>query len=109
MAGNAIGSLFIELGVNAGAFVEGLSKATYKAKQAAKEIGESISGIGKSLQGVLGHFGELGNVIGDVMGEAGETISKFSGQLAGMSGAAAGAAIGVTVLGAAVLDRKSVV
>lgn len=103
MAGNAIGSLFIELGVNAGAFVEGLSKATYKAKQAAKEIGESISGIGKSLQGVLGHFGELGNVIGDVMGEAGETISKFSGQLAGMSGAAAGAAIGVTVLGAAVL------
>lgn len=103
MSGNAIGSVFIELGVNAGAFVEGLSKATYKAKQAAKEIGEGFAGLGKNVQSLLGNFGEIGNVIGEVMGQAGETISKFSGQLAGMSGAAAGAAIGVAALGAVVV------
>ena len=39
---NDIGKLFVELGVNSAAFMEGMDKATYKSKQAAKEIGNSF-------------------------------------------------------------------
>src|SRR5208282_6908597 len=98
MAG--IGALMVELGVNAAAFVEGMDKATYKAKQAGREIGNAFKGVGESVQGILGNFGQLGSVIGETLGQAGSTIAKFSGELGSLGGAAGAAAIGVAAVAA---------
>jgi hypothetical protein len=94
-----IGSLLVELGVNSAAFMEGMDKATYKAKQSAKMIGDSFKGLGRDIGGILGQFGEMGGVIGDVMSQAGETIAKFSGQLGSVGGAAGIAAVGIAAIG----------
>lgn len=97
---NNIGSLLVELGVNTGAFVEGMDKATYKAKQAGKEIGEAFKGLGKDLSGLLGQFGEIGSVIGETLGSAGETIAKMATQFGSLGGAAGAAAIGISAVAA---------
>lgn len=98
-----IGSLAVELTVNAGKFVDGLNAASSKASKAAHEIGESFKGLGKDISGILGQFGEMGNVIGEGLSSAGETIAKFSGQLGGISGVAGIAALGVAAVGAAAI------
>lgn len=97
---NNIGTLLVELGVNTAAFVEGMDKATYKAKQAGKEIGEAFKGLGKDLGGLLGQFGEIGSVIGESLGQAGETIAKMAGQFGSLGGAAGAAAIGISAVAA---------
>ncbi|VVB52229.1 Uncharacterised protein [uncultured archaeon] len=96
-----IGTLLVELGVNMGGFIEGMDKATYKSKQAGKEIGEAFRGIGRDIGGILGQFGEVGTVVGEVLSQTGETISKVASQFGGLGGAAGAAAIGVAAVGAA--------
>ena len=44
-----IAGLTVELGINAGAFLDGIDKATYKSKQAAKDIAASFTGMGKDI------------------------------------------------------------
>lgn len=97
---NNIGTLLVELGVNTGAFVEGMDKATYKAKQAGKEIGDAFKGIGRDLGGLLSQFGEMGSVIGESLGQAGETLAKMASQFGSVGGAAGAAAIGVSAFAA---------
>jgi hypothetical protein len=96
-----IGTLLIELGVNMGAFVEGMDKATYKAKQAGKEIGDAFKGIGKDVGGLLSNFGDVGRVIGDTFSQTGETLAKVAGQFGSLGGAAGAAAIGLAATAAA--------
>lgn len=98
MAG--IGQLMVELGINAAAFTEGIDKATYKSKQAAKEIGEAFKGIGRDVGGLIGQFGEMGGVLGETLTQAGETIAKLAGQMGSIGGAAGAAAIGISAIGA---------
>lgn len=100
MSENNVGKLLIELGVNAAGLHEGFDKATYKSKQAAREIGESMRGLGNSISGVLGKFGEVGGVIGEALAGAGETIAKFSGTMGSIGGAAGAAAIGISAIAA---------
>jgi hypothetical protein len=98
---NAIGSLFVELGINAAEFVEGLDKATYKSRQAAKEMGNAFEGIGDDLSGLLGRFGEFGNVLGEGLAHMGETVAEIAGHLGSVSGVAGAAAIGIASVAAA--------
>jgi hypothetical protein len=94
-----IGNLLVELGINSAAFVEGMDKATYKAKQSAKMIGDSFKGLGRDIGGLFGQLGGLGGVIGETLGQAGETLAKFSGQLGSVGGAAGIAAVGIAAIG----------
>lgn len=96
-----IGTLLVELGVNMGGFVEGMDKATYKAKQAGREIGDAFKGIGREISGVLSQFGDVGTIIGETLSQAGETVAKVASNFGSLGGAAGAAAIGVTAVGAA--------
>jgi len=98
---NSIGQLLVELGVNSAAFIEGMDKATYKAKVAAKEIGESFEGMGKSISGVFSMFGELGAQFGEAFSGVGDILGNVAGELGGLTGAAGGAALGIGALIAA--------
>lgn len=100
---SAIGQLFVELGINTAAFVEGMDKATYKAKQSTKEIGESFRGLGKDIQGIFSMFGEMGNVVGEAVGGLGETMAKASQMMGSMSGAAGVAGMAFIGVGAAAI------
>lgn len=97
---NYIGSLLVELGINSAALVEGFDKATYKAKESARQIGNAFKGLGEDIGGILGRFGEMGGVIGEALSGAGSTIAKVAGEMGSLGGAAGAAAIGITALGA---------
>lgn len=94
---NSVGQLLVELGINSAAFVEGMDKATYKAKQGAKAIADSFEGLGNSLSGVFGMFGQLGEQMGGVFESIGSGLSSLSGSL----GSAGGAMGALTVTGVA--------
>jgi len=103
----AIGSLFVELGVNTAAFSAGLDKATYAAKAATQQIGSSLRGIGGVLSELGGEFGAFGNIAGAAIGSAGSAIREFGGELSkvfGSSGVGKGltyASVGILGVGAA--------
>lgn len=112
----AIGSLFVELGVNTAAFAAGLDKATYAAKAATQQIGASLRGMGGVLSEVGGQFGQFGGIIGSALGSAGTAVSKLGSELAkalGPDGQNAKvftvAAAGVLGVGAAALTAAGAV
>ncbi len=107
---NILGSLLVELGLNSAAFVEGMDKATYKAKQGAKEIADGFRGIGENLEGLFSQFGAFGESIGGVFSQIGSGLSQMASELGSAGGAmgvlsvttAAAAAALTAVAGAAV-------
>lgn len=93
----AIGQLFVELGVNVAAFVDGMDKATYKAKQTSKEIAAAFKDVGKDI---AGSFSEISSALGGQFGEVGAAIGKLTEAMGGISKAGGGAAAGILGLGA---------
>src|SRR5580704_2103022 len=93
---NVLGSLLVELGVNMSAFHEGMSKATYTAKQSAKDISNSFKEMGGALQGVLSHFGTMGTVVGQAIQSVGSDMAELSAKMGSIKG---GAGIALTAVG----------
>ncbi len=100
---NVLGSLLVELGVNMAAFHEGMSKATYTAKQSAKDISNSFKTMGSALEGVLSHFGTMGTVVGSALNSVGSDMAELSAKMGSIKGVAGTALIGLGALGAGVL------
>lgn len=93
----SLGSLFVELKAETGAFVTGMSKASYAAKQASKDIQSGFDSMGSAVSGALGQFGEFGNRLSAVGGQVGQFFTTFA-----VSGSALGVAIaGISAIGAA--------
>jgi hypothetical protein len=88
----SLGSLFVELKAETGAFVTGMSKASYAAKQASKDIGEGFSKIGGAVNGALGQMGGFGSELSAIGGQVGNFFSTFQ---------VAGSSIGIAVAGIA--------
>jgi Lambda phage tail tape-measure protein (Tape_meas_lam_C) len=111
---NILGSLFVELKANTGAFVDGMTKASYSAKAAGREIEESLSHLGGIAGSLLSPFGEFGRVVGESFekaaiwsGTASSGIGKFAGGLTPLAVgagavAAAIAAVEVAAVGLAI-------
>jgi lambda family phage tail tape measure protein len=95
-----LGSIVVELLANTGGFITGMNKASYEAKKSAKDIKESLSGMGDAAESLLAPFGEIGAKLGAAFGGIGQTLSSVSGSLGGLSssfgavGLAAGVAVG---------------
>jgi hypothetical protein len=103
----SIAQLFVELGINTAAFKEGLDKATFAAKQFAKEMKADLQEAGQSVKELGGAFASMatGNIEG-AMDRAQQAIKPLLDQLGeagGVAGGAAGAflAVGTAALGAA--------
>lgn len=84
-------------------FHEGMTKATYQAKQASRDIANSFNQMGGALEQVLGHFGSMGAVVGQALGQASSMVSGFAGSLGSIGGIAGAAAIGISAIGGAAL------
>jgi hypothetical protein len=108
-----IGQLLIELGVNMGAFTEGLSKATYQTKQFGKDVEKTFNGLSRNVAAVGAAFGAFGPAGAELAGAltaagsaAGAAINHFAGTsktLGVFAGAAAGAtAAALSLAGATV-------
>jgi lambda family phage tail tape measure protein len=103
----AIGSLFVELGINTAAFKSGLDKATYEAKAFAKEVSHSFSELGGQLRELAGEFDGFGGQLVNSFSGVANAIEPLVGALGTAGGAAAGisvafAAAGIGAIGAAV-------
>lgn len=89
----SLGSLYVELKAETAGFVTGMSKASFEAKRAAKDIQEGFNRIGSAVQeslGKLGPFGEAISGLGSAAGSLFEGLSGASGGLAIATGAIAG-------------------
>jgi hypothetical protein len=100
---SVLGQLLVELGVNTGAFKSGLDKATYQAREFAKDVKQSFSEIGESIKGMASELGLLSpamsgavsgmlNALGPLTGNV-KTASQGLGVLA-----AAGAGVGLAAI-----------
>src|SRR5665213_1552633 len=85
--GNILGSIFVELRANTAAFVDGMSKASYTAKQAGRDIERSFSNLGSIAETALAPFGLVGGEIGQVLSQVGNWAGSASQSLAKMGGA----------------------
>jgi hypothetical protein len=93
----SLGSLFVELKAETGAFVTGMSKASYAAKQASKDIGDGFSKMGNAVDGVLGQLGPFGAQLSSISGQVGNFFETFK-----VSGSSLGIAVaGVAAFGVA--------
>lgn len=109
---NVLGSLFVELGINTAAFVEGVSKATYQAKAGAQQIGASFSALGGQIAQIGAHFGEFGTIVGQSIAAVGSNISKLIpefGKLSGAAGAAKLGGVGLVALAAGAVTAAGAV
>jgi hypothetical protein len=98
----SLGSLFVELKAETGAFVTGMSKASYAAKQASKDIGDGFSKMGNAVDGVLGQLGPFGAQLSSISGQVGNFFETFKVSGSSLGIAVAGiAAIGVAGIAAA--------
>jgi hypothetical protein len=103
---NVLGSLFVELRAETGAFIDGMSKASFEARRASREISESFSKIGEIAERALEPFGAIGaqiahtfSAISSLGGGAAQSLAGMSGgmsYLAIAGGVAAGAVAAVT-------------
>src|SRR5580704_12308759 len=93
----SLGSLYVELKAETGAFVTGMSRASYAAKQASKDIGDGFSKMGNAVESALGQFGAFGSELSAIGGQVGNFFSTFA-----VSGSALGIAVaGIAAIGAA--------
>jgi hypothetical protein len=93
----SLGSLFVELKAETGAFVTGMSKASYAAKQASKDIQSGFDSMGNAVNGALGQFGAFGAQLSALGTQVGNFFTTFA-----VSGNALGVAIaGISAIGAA--------
>lgn len=97
---NILSSLLVELGINTAAFGDGMSKATYQAKQSAQQIGSALSSIGSMVESVGGKFGEFGNIVGQSLGKVGQTMSSLIRGMGSFSGATGALKLGAVGFGA---------
>lgn len=98
----SLGSLYVELKAETGAFVAGLTKASYVSKQASKEISEGFSKMGGAGTAALGQLGGFGAGLGSVGNQVSQFFSSFGGNAGGMSAAVVGiAAIGTAAVATA--------
>ena len=107
----SLGSIIVELLANTGGFIEGMSKASYQGKKAAKEIHESFSDMGEKIgsatQGALSSLGQFGAVAGEFarsMGEAFDGLGKGSNGIAVAVTALGGLATAAIAAGAGLLE-----
>ncbi len=101
----SLGSLFVELGLNAAEFVSGMEISRKSLKSFGNEVTDSLQEIGGLASQLLGPFGELGTVVGETLGKVGEAaggairqFSQLGGTLGAIGGVAAGAAAGLAVI-----------
>jgi hypothetical protein len=92
---SSIAQLFVELGINTAAFKEGLDKATYQAKQFAKEMTTSLKEAGQSVKELGSAFGQLAT--GDISGAFDKVQSAIKPMLEELG--AAGGVSGTAVAG----------
>ena len=105
---SAIGSIWVELGVDAVKLNRGMDEAEVRVKRGANEIARSLRG----MSGVFGEMsevcGQFGSVVGQMIGSAGKAISEFGGvaakSLGGAGIALAGAGGAAVAAGAAVIS-----
>lgn len=120
-----VGSLNVELGINAASFIDGLSKATIKMRSFGADVQKTFSGLSNSIGAMAGSFGAFGPVGMAVsqglmrMGEAAGWAMKetagmspilgvFASAAAGMVAgavAAEGALIGLAIQGSEIVHR----
>jgi len=114
----SVGGIFVELGLNFAAFTEGLSKATYRAKEGAREISRALKSAGGGIEELSKMLGDFGGVIGETFGTAGRLVGEFANHIGRMDGAgialagvgagaiaAAGAAATLAVSGAELIEK----
>ena len=93
----SLGSIVIELLANTASFQQGMTKASFEGRKAAKEIhtafSETASKLGNASQAALSSLGEFGAV-------AGELSRNFSEALSGIGASTSGIAVAVAGLGA---------
>src|ERR1700733_3428414 len=117
-----LGQIVIELLAGTAGFTSGMDKASYAGKKAAKDVEKSFETMGEkvsgSLSGVLGSFGEFGNVVGEMgkkiseafdgIGESKTSIGATISVLGGLSVAALAATAAMASLakeGAEITER----
>jgi lambda family phage tail tape measure protein len=115
----SLGSIIVELIADTGKFIDGMSKASFSAKKASKEITENFSKMGDAAEGLLAPFGEIGARLGAALGGIGNTLGSVTKSLSGLTGgfgsaglaaglaAGAVAAFGVAGAGIAIYAAKA--
>lgn len=97
---NILGSIFVELKAETQAFVDGMSKASYAARQLGKDVEKTFSGLGDTLAAGLAPFGELGSILGQTLGKVGALAGGAAKELGSLgNGLGAIGAVGGAVAG----------
>jgi lambda family phage tail tape measure protein len=91
---NVLGSLFVELGINTAAFVDGLSKATYAAKAGVQQMGSAFASIGNQISALGANFGQFGSIVGASLATVGTNVTNMARHMGDLSGAAGALKIG---------------
>lgn len=99
---NSLGEIAVQLTLNSAQFLSGFGAAGAASKRFRSELSSSIEGIGGALEGVLGKFGEFGEVIARTIGSATQAASsavvsfgRMGGAIGTIAGIGAGAAAAI--------------
>ncbi|WCS38954.1 hypothetical protein [Acinetobacter baumannii] len=103
MAAGSLGRLTLDLVAKVGSFVEGMSQAERKAKQASDNIKKSFKSFGDQIQDAIGGT-QLGSAIDGITGKLG----ALRGGILVAGAALAGMAVGGTVLAAGALGQMAI-
>ncbi|HCG3336751.1 TPA: hypothetical protein NJU01_001485 [Acinetobacter baumannii] len=103
MAAGSLGRLTLDLVAKVGSFVEGMSQAERKAKQASDNIKKSFKSFGDQIQDAIGGT-QLGSAIDGITGKLG----ALRGGVLVAGAALAGMAVGGTVLAAGALGQMAI-
>jgi len=110
MCAQSLGSLYVELSANTAAFVDGMTKASYTAKTAGKDIESAFSNLGDLVERVLAPLGPFASEFGNALNTMGQYARSGATELGKMGSAMTivGAAGGVAVGAIGVLDTAFV-
>ncbi|MGQ0755045.1 hypothetical protein ACT4ZN_11315 [Acinetobacter baumannii] len=103
MAAGSLGRLTLDLVAKVGSFVEGMSQAERKAKEASDNIKKSFKSFGDQIQDAIGGT-QLGSAIDGITGKLG----ALRGGVLVAGAALAGMAVGGTVLAAGALGQMAI-
>lgn len=103
MAAGSLGRLTLDLVAKVGSFVDGMSQAERKAKEASDNIKKSFKSFGDQIQDAIGGT-QLGSAIDGITGKLG----ALRGGVLVAGAALAGMAVGGTVLAAGALGQMAI-
>ncbi|HAV4591393.1 TPA: hypothetical protein JIS08_15080 [Acinetobacter baumannii] len=103
MAAGSLGRLTLDLVAKVGSFVEGMSQAERKAKEASDNIKKSFKSFGDQIQDAIGGT-QIGSAIEGITGKLG----ALRGGVLVAGAALAGMAVGGTVLAAGALGQMAI-